>query len=61
MTKLELVAASLWREDAVRCSAPSVAERRTYEAFQGESTETQDKWLGYARAALSALSSKEPD
>jgi len=61
MTKLGLVAAALWREDAVRCNALSVAKRRTYEAFQVEDTKTQDKWLGYARAALDAISSKEPE
>ena len=55
MTKLTLIAAALWRKDAIRCGALSVAERRTIEAFEDESTETQDKWLDYARAALEVI------
>jgi hypothetical protein len=59
MTKLSLVAAALWQEEARRSGTFSVAKRRTPEAFQQEAVETQDRWLGLARVAMDVIELKE--
>ena len=55
MSKLSLIAASMWQEEARRTGTLSVAAQRTYEAFENEATELQDKWIGYAKVALKTI------
>jgi hypothetical protein len=51
---VERVAFAMWRAEAAR-GAPNVAKNRTPETFADEHYETREKWLGLARAALSAM------
>ena len=38
-----------------RAGQLTVADRRTYEAFENESTDLQDKWIGFAKVALKTI------
>lgn len=51
----EPVAASMWRQEAMRAGIQSAIHARTPEAFAEESEETRQKWLVLARSALFAL------
>lgn len=61
MSKIKLVAAAMWREEARKAGALGVARRRTVEAFENESHETQDKWIGFARVAMNALIAQQEE
>jgi hypothetical protein len=55
MSAPERIAAALWREEAVDAGAPpSLAARRTPEAFADESDVIRAKWLKLAHAAIRA-------
>ena len=47
-------AVAMWHHEATRAAPKSVADRRTKDAFEDESPETQQRWTGLAEAALSA-------
>jgi hypothetical protein len=55
MSKITLIAAAMWHEEARRAGQLTVAARRTYEAFEDESTQTQDNWIGLAKVALKTI------
>lgn len=59
MTKLSLIAAAMWREEAMRSGTNGIAARRTVDAFEQESDETRAKWLGLARVALAAIEEEQ--
>jgi len=51
LRNVEGAAIRMWHHEAKR-AAPNVAKRRTPEQFWGESADTQERWIGLARAAL---------
>lgn len=57
---VEIMAIAMWREEALRAGTPNIAARRTTEEWrEGQSQDLRDVWIGYARAALSALEGGE--
>lgn len=59
MSKVEEVAARLWRADSEDAGVPaSIAKGRTLEAFRDQSDETRARWFKFARAAMEAM--REP-
>jgi hypothetical protein len=59
MSKITLIAAAMWHEEARRGGQTTVASGRTYEAFENESTDLQDKWIGLAKVALKTIEESE--
>lgn len=55
---LASVASAMWREEAIDAGTPlSVAKGRTPEAFWEQSPDLVEKWLKFARVAISTMRS----
>jgi phosphoserine phosphatase len=55
MSKITLIAAAMWQEEARRAGTLRIVSYRTYEAFENEATELQDKWIRFAKVALKTI------
>jgi hypothetical protein len=55
MSKITLIAAAMWQEEARQSGSSAMAARRTHEAFTNEFHEVQDKWIEFAKVALKTI------